>query len=266
MYGYLNDMNRTFAIKSYLLYLLRARHKKGYGIHSPFVFNLLNAVFFEQSPYYCYENIEELREKLRCSKELVDVTDHGTGGYTKRSVCDIVRRSVKRTKYAQLLFRLANCNRSSTILELGTCLGLTTLYLSQVNRSGKVVTIDADKNLCRLAMDNFKTLGADNIELCCGKVDDILPGILEKLPSLDFVFFDANHTQDATLHYFELCLSKAHKSSIFVIDDIYRSEEMSLAWQQIMQHPDVRLSIDVFEMGIVFFNTDLFKQDYIVAF
>lgn len=259
-------MNRTFAIKSYLLYLLRARHKKGYGIHSPFVFNLLNAVFYEQSPYYCYEDIEDLREKLQCSKDLVDVTDHGTGGYTKRRICDIVRKSVKRTKYAQLLFRLANSNRSSTILELGTCLGLTTLYLSQVNRNGKVVTIDADENLCRLAMDNFKALGADNIELRCGKVDDVLPGILEKLPALDFVFFDANHTREATLNYFELCLPKAHKTSIFVFDDIYRSNEMSLAWQQIKQHPDVRLSINVFEMGIVFFNTDLFKQDYIVAF
>jgi predicted O-methyltransferase YrrM len=259
-------MNRTFAIKSYLLYLLRARHKKGYGIHSPFVFNLLNAVFYEPSPYYCYENIEDQREKLLCSKDLVDVTDHGTGGYTKRRICDIARRSVKRTKYAQLLFRLANSNRSSTILELGTCLGLTTLYLSQVNRNGKVVTIDADENLCRLAMDNFKALGADNIELRCGKVDDVLPGILEKLPALDFVFFDANHTKEATLNYFELCLPKAHKTSIFVFDDIYRSNEMSLAWQQITQHPDVRLSIDVFEMGIVFFNTDLFKQDYIVVF
>ena len=259
-------MNRSFAIKSYLRYLFKAGHKKGYGIHSPFVYRLLNSVFYEQSHYYCYERIEDLRDELKHSSDTITVTDFGTRGYKERKISSIIKRSVKRTKYAQLLFRLANSNRSATILELGTCVGLTTLYLSQANRQGKVITIDADEAVCQIAKENFKQFYADNIEMHCGKLDEVLPEVLRTQPKLDFVFFDANHTKESTLKYFELCLPKVHKNSIFVFDDIYRSKEMNDAWRQIKQNTDIHLSIDIFEMGIVFFNTDLLKQDYIVVF
>ncbi len=259
-------MNRTFAIKSYFRYLIKAGHRKGFGIHSPFVFSLLNSVFYEKSQYYCYERIEGLRYELKSAKEKIRITDRGTGNYKERTIADIVGRSVKRSKYAQLLFRLANSNRSQTILELGTCVGLTTLYLSQVNRHGKVITLDADEAVCNVARENFRQFYADNIELHCGEIDEILPEVLKPYPTLDFVFFDANHTKAATLNYFDLCLPKAHKETIFVFDDIYRSAEMYDAWMQISRNSKVRLSIDLFEMGIAFFNTDLLKQEYVVAF
>ncbi|MBP1640879.1 MAG: SAM-dependent methyltransferase [Bacteroidetes bacterium] len=259
-------MNRIFAIKSYLRYLIKAGHRKGFGIHSPFVFSLLNDVFYEQLQYYCYERIEGLREELGRTKDVILVTDQGTGGYKRRKIGDIVKRSAKRTKYAQLLFRLANSNRSETMLELGTCVGLTTLYLSQVNRRGKVITLDADEAVCVVARENFRQFYADNIELHCGRIDDILSKVLKAQQKLDFVFFDANHTQTATLNYFELCLPKAHKDTIFVFDDIHRNAGMYEAWMQICRNPEIRLSIDVYEMGIVFFNEDLVKQEYIVAF
>jgi len=259
-------MNRTFAIKSYLRYLAKAGHRKGFGIHSPFVFSLLNSVFYEKLQYYCYERIEDLRDQLTCEKAVVRITDRGTGGYKERTLGNIVRRSVKRTKYAQLLFRLANSNRSKTMLELGTCVGLTTLYLSQVNRQGKVITLDADEAVCAIARENFRQFYADNIELHCGEIDEILPDVLKMHPTLDFVFFDANHTKTATVNYFELCLPKAHKDTIFVFDDIHRDAEMHEAWMQISRHPKIRLSVDVFEMGILFFNTDIAKQEYVVAF
>jgi hypothetical protein len=117
--GYKNGMNRTFAIKSYLRYLAKAGHRKGFGIHSPFVFSLLNSVFYEKLQYYCYERIEDLRDQLTCEKAVVRITDRGTGGYKERTLGNIVKRSVKRTKYAQLLFRLANSNRSKIILDVG---------------------------------------------------------------------------------------------------------------------------------------------------
>jgi predicted O-methyltransferase YrrM len=259
-------MNRSFALKSYFRYLRKARHREGFGIHSPFVFRLLNAVFYEKMIYYCYGPIEDLRGQLEQVDERVKLTDYGTGGYPVRSVADIAKRSVKRSKYAQLLFRLANFNCSQNILELGTCLGLTTLYLSAVNSQAKLVTIEGDEALCRLASGNFKRMRASNIDLRCGAIDDILPAVLTDFNRLDFVFFDANHTLKATLLYFEACLPKVHKDTIFVFDDIYRSQEMEQAWKTIRNHPKICLSIDIFEMGIVFFNTDLIKQSYIVAF
>jgi predicted O-methyltransferase YrrM len=259
-------MHSFFAIKSYCQYLFNAQHRKGFGIHSPFVFRLLNTVFYENTPYYCYEKWERERDILERDATIIKTNDFGTGDYTNRKTGDITRHSAKRTKYAQLLFRLANSNRSQTILELGTCVGLTTLYFSAVNPQGKVITIDGDEALCRIARGNFTKFHADTIESYCGTIDTLLPDILAKTERLDFVFFDANHTKEATLKYFGLCLPKAASNTIFVFDDIYRDKGMYAAWQKIKSDKNIRLAIDIYEMGIVFFNNELIKQEYTVAF
>jgi len=259
-------MNRLFTAKEYLHYLLKARHRQGFGVHSPFVFSLLNEVFYEKSSYYCYEPIEKLRYKLLANKEQIEVEDFGEGHYELRSVASIAKKSVKPAKYAQLLFRLANMNSSRTILETGTALGVTTMYLASANTQSQVISIEGDRQLYAYAQKNIEQQKRTNISLHCGQIDDLLPGLLASIDRLDFVFFDANHSKEATLRYVEWCFPKIHSGTIFVIDDIHWSASMKEAWLHIKQDKRVRLSIDIFEMGILFFNTDLTKQEYIVAF
>lgn len=259
-------MNRLYTAKEYVRYLLKARHRQGFGIHSPFVFRLLTEVVFVQEYFYCYEPIEALRDTLLENKEKIRVEDFGEGKYVERTIASIVKHSVKSPKYAQLLFRLANMNTSQTILELGTALGVTTSYLASANTHATVYTIEGDSKLCEYAQKHFAELEKDNIQLFCGTVDQHLPKILETTEKLDFVFLDANHTKDATLRYAEWCFQKAHSGTIFAIDDIHWSPSMNEAWQALNQDPRVRLSIDFFQMGILFFNNELIKQEYVVAF
>jgi hypothetical protein len=47
-----------------------------------------------------------------------------------------------------------------------------------------------------------------------------------------------------------------------VFDDIYWSKEMTEAWQEIKQHPKVNVTIDIFEMGLVFLRTEQPKQHF----
>jgi hypothetical protein len=49
---------------------------------------------------------------------------------------------------------------------------------------------------------------------------------------------------------------------MFIVDDIYWSEDMELAWKMIKEHPKVTSTIDIFQMGIVFFNSHLHKKNY----
>lgn len=60
----------------------------------------------------------------------------------------------------------------------------------------------------------------------------MLPEVLGNLPKLDIVFFDANHTYEATINYFEQCLPKAHSKTVFIFDDIHWSEEMERSLEQ----------------------------------
>ena len=49
-------MNRILlALKRPFIWLYRFRHRCGYGVHSPFAFNLITHVIYESTPYYKYE-------------------------------------------------------------------------------------------------------------------------------------------------------------------------------------------------------------------
>jgi predicted O-methyltransferase YrrM len=86
------------------------------------------------------------------------------------------------------------------------------------------------------------------------------------MQTLDLVFFDGNHRYQPTMNYFNLCLKKANENSVFVFDDIYWSNEMTKAWEEIKNHKDVTVTIDLFSVGLVFFRTQQAKQHFILKF
>lgn len=259
-------MNRLFYIKSRLKYVFTARHRKGFGVHSPFVFHLLNFVIFEKYPFYAYEPIEQIRSKMLHNKAVVHLTDYGTGNKQKNCVANIAKCSLESAKFGQLLFRLVNRFNPKNILELGTSLGISTMYMAIPSSNAHVVTIEGSKSLCDIAKQNFKQLGIKNVKVVNDNIDNSIDTILLEMPTLDFVYFDANHTKEATLRYFDKCLQKTNKTTIFVFDDIHYSLEMESAWHDIKTNRKVHLSIDLYHFGLIFFNDDLPKQDYVVAF
>ena len=259
-------MNLWFYIKSRLKYVFTACHRKGFGVHSPFVFHLLNFVIFEKYPFYAYESIERIRKKMLQNKAVVLLTDYGIGNKQKNCVADIAKCSLETAKFGQLLFRLVNRFNPNNILELGTSLGISTMYLAMPSSKAHVVTIEGSKSLCDIAKQNFKQQGITNVTVVNDNVDNSIDAILLGMPTLDFVYFDANHTKEATLRYFDKCLQKTNKKTIFVFDDIHYSQEMESAWNDIKTNRKVHLSIDLYYFGLAFFNDDLPKQDYVVAF
>jgi len=250
----------------YIRYFFRSKHRKGFGIHSPFVFKLVTDVIEEQSPYYKYSLIEKVRQHYLKTKKEVNVENFGTGKSGRKKIATIVKRSAKSKAYAQVLFRLVNFYKAQNILELGTSFGLTTMYLAAPDSKSKVVTIEGCKEIAEYAKIGFKRAGFENIHVEIGNIDTCLPKVLAGFERLDFVFFDANHRKDATLNYFNQCLPKSHAKSVFVIDDIYWSKEMTQAWEEIKKHPEVRVTIDLFFYGIVLLDPDLQREDYTLFF
>ena len=100
------------------------------------------------------------------------------------------------------------------------------MYLASADFDSKVITMEGDPTLCKMARKTFKDNGFHNINVINGNIDSILAETVASVETLDFVFFDANHTKQATLNYFQTCLPKIHKNSIFVFDDIRWSADM----------------------------------------
>jgi len=260
-------MHRLFQARSFARYVIKGKSK--YYIHSPFVFSFINNVLHDKRAFYCYEEIEELRKKLKHSHEIISVEDFGAGAAMKkreRLVRDIVLTAVKPGKYGQLLFRIASAFNAHEILELGTSLGLTTLYLSSANDNSKVITLEGSSAIAAIAMRRFNEMDRKNIQLVEGRFEETLPKALEQTTKLDLVYFDGNHRLQPTLHYFEQCLAKSHNDSIFVFDDIYWSKEMAEAWKRIKSHEAVTLTIDLFQLGIVFFRKEMQKEHFVLYY
>jgi predicted O-methyltransferase YrrM len=173
---------------------------------------------------------------------------------------------VKPARYGQLLFRLVNHFKPRYILELGTSLGITTMYLALPYKSTNVVTLEGSDSTASIAQRNFSKAGVKNITVITGELGNTLKETVNHLSPLDFVYFDANHRKEPTLNYFLTCLSYHHENTVFVFDDIYWSSGMKNAWTEIKTHPEVTLTIDLFSVGLVFFRKGIRKQNFKLRF
>jgi predicted O-methyltransferase YrrM len=259
-----------FSVKKGLPYFLFSRHKKGHAIHSPFVFDLIEHVFCDEKPYEIYDAIEQQRKQWLKSNEILTVVDYGAKGKGReeqKKLSNVVKRSTMSAKYGKLLFRLVNYYKPATIIEIGTCVGVGTAYLSAGNPQARVITLEGSEAYIRYAQVLWKSLSLKNIMPQIGTFEALLPNILNSEKAVDFVFFDGNHTYDATMKYYSQCLEKVHEKTVFVFDDIYWSKEMCNAWKEICRCEKARLTIDIYRMGLVFFNNDiLVKQHFTIRF
>jgi predicted O-methyltransferase YrrM len=257
--------------KKYLRYYISAKNGKGHGVHSPFVFDFIIHVLNDQKKYECYDITESLRKELLANNTTIEVEDFGAGSavipFKNRKVKDIAHSSLKKKKYARLLFRIAKYYQSKTIVELGTSLGITTCYLASANTNSRVFTFEGSHSIAQIALNNFKQAHLQNIDLIEGDFEKTLPGFNNKSDKVDLVFIDGNHRKEATLQYFDFFLTKSSTQTIFIFDDIHWSREMEEAWKLIQQNSSVTLTIDLFFMGLVFLSPDFkFKQHFTIRF
>ena len=210
-------------------------------------------------------------KKLLADATVIDVEDLGAGSAViktnKRVVSAVAASSLKPKKFAQLLFRIVNHYKPEIILELGTSFGITSAYLAAANERATVFTCEGSPAIAKIARKNFEQLQLKNIHLTEGDFAQTLSPLLAKLQVVNFAFIDGNHRKEPTLTYFTQLLDHATAYSMFVFDDIHWSEGMEEAWAIIKKHPAVTLSVDLFFIGIIFFNPDInHKQHFAIRF
>ena len=185
---------------------------------------------------------------------------------SSRKISDIARISTTPEKYSKLYSRIVRHYNCQQILELGTSLGINTLYLAKAHNEVRVTTIEGSHETARLAKQVFEENGIKNASVLEGNIDEILPSYLDAAEQIDFAFIDANHRLKPTLNYFEQILKKVHKESIVVLDDIHYSYEMEEAWKVLQTHARVYTTIDLYRCGLIFFNPSLTKQNAVLQY
>lgn len=262
-------MNFFHAFK-YLKYILLSGHKKGHGIHSPFIFSLISRVFRNKTDRTIVFNIEMIREKLISDRSTIIVNDRGAGTEknktNKRKVSEIARYSPVPLKYGMLLSNLAAEFGSPGIIEFGTSFGISTMYMASACPDTIIYTMEGSPAVAEIALQNFKSAGFSNVKILIGSFDDLLSRIAEAGIKPGLVFIDGNHRRDAILKYFKSMVEISDNNTVVVIDDIYYSKGMEEAWNEIKQNENVSVTVDIFRMGIVFFRRGINHNDYIIRY
>ena len=137
---------------------------------------------------------------------------------------------------------------------------MTTAYLAGVDTRDKVYTYEGCEAVAKFANENWKLLGMSNI--CCLVGPIIADQLKGDLKQVDVAFVDANHTYEASMMYFDVLAQKVHEKSVVVMDDIHHSEEMERAWKDICADERVTSTIDLYQMGLVFFDKHYWKRNY----
>lgn len=250
----------------YLQFWFTASPRRGHGVHSPFVYAFVEDVLTDTKSYDDFRDIERLRRQLLEGKEFIPVADWGAGSSygssADRRVSDIARRAAKSPRLAQLLYRIARYFQPQHILELGTSLGISTAYLAKGCPSARVITIEGSPAVRQKAVNNLEKLQLARVECLEGQFDDLLPGLLQHLPVVDLSYIDGNHRKEPTLKYFHWLLQHRDSHSLIIFDDIHWSREMEEAWEIICQSPEVRLTIDLFHFGLVFFREEFVEKQH----
>jgi predicted O-methyltransferase YrrM len=250
-----------FQFKSWLSYWLDAVDE--HSLHSPFFFDFYTRVIKARPEEDSNPAFEKLRKKLVSDQRQIQVTDFGTGSSGPRTIADIATRSLSTPQFCSIYGRMIRHLKSRTVLELGTSLGINSLYLAQETGT-TVTTFEGAPTLSEIAQLTFQFAGAKNIRLIEGNIDTTLPEHLLTVKKIDFVFIDANHRYEATLNYFRLLHHKMATSGVIVLDDIHSSPEMEKAWKEVKNHNLVYASADLFRCGILFFDPSLNKQHVIL--
>lgn len=253
----------TYPIWQCLRFLIRSTNQ--HGVHSPFVFDLVTKCFYNRKHYPEYNTLKAYRKKLYNNHTQIPVTDFGAGSRVfnshKRSISDMAKNAGISPKRNRLLFRIQQYFKPENSLELGTSLGLATAAMGLGNPKGCITSLEGCPETAKFATARLGDLGMENTRIVNCEFDNYLQTLTDTTV-FDLVFFDGNHTKEATLRYFHLLLKTKHNNTVWIFDDIYWSGGMAQAWEIIKQHPEVTVTIDTFYWGLVFFRKEQLKQNF----
>ena len=210
-------------ILEYIKFILTSNNQ--HGIHSPFIYNLVIKCFYDNLIYGDYKLIAKYRSVLNNSKSVISVKDLGAGSRVlksnTRSISDISKKAGITQHRAKLLYRIVNYFKPSSILELGTSLGISTCAISLGKSNAQITTIEGCLETASVAKKQFKNFNLNNINLIVNEFDKELNNL--KSQKFDLIYIDGNHQKEATINYFNTLLNTVNNDSVVILDDIHWS-------------------------------------------
>ena len=259
-------MNHLYPICSFLSYYAKSITK--YKVHSPFVYDFIENIFEKTTYLPPLSQIERERKNLLKDQRIFSKIDFGAGSKKGKNALRMVSEEAKHSLtpawQCRFLFNLVQHYKPENMVELGTSLGISTLYQALGNPKARFWSIEGNHFIHTQAK---RTIEKFELEippiLLLGSFRQHLKTCLDQLGQLDYIFIDGDHQSKSLLDYYQICSSYLHQDSIMIIHDINWSKDMQDGWQRICKEEAVTLSINLYYLGILFFRKGLGqKRDY----
>ena len=152
--------------------------------------------------------------------------------------------------------------RAKTIVELGSCAGISASYLGASPYCKKLLSVEGSPELAKIAKETTAQV-SNVIEIVNCLFDQAIDDYLPKLElPVDFCFIDGHHEKKATIHYFNRLRPYLRDGSIVVFDDISWSYDMRDAWTELVKESCFSHCFDLGIVGLCIYSETSRKPVY----
>ena len=251
-----------FRLPRKIKYLRKARHWHGHGIHSPFLFYLVSKVIESKRQYPAYRILRfQKKHILNTVKELNNPSEiiyKDIPVQTLTGKKKLFKNVELGYRYGKLLLRLVNEFKPAAICCYGPTFGMNLLYLALANEKSSLNILFSDVLLPDLIKVEIEKFHISNIKLLTEQ--DLLSC------SHEFVFINLPFLPEETKKIILLKLNVSGEDDVIIIRGIHKSLAMEALWGDLIKERKVRVSLDLYEIGILLFRKKLQKQHFVLRF
>jgi len=161
-------------------------------------------------------------------------------------------KSRKWGTFLHLLIREFRCERG---VELGSCAGISAMYLSSVPSVRKLITVEGSAELSKIAETSLKH--RPHVQVVNALFDEAIDNeIASATERFDFAYIDGHHEKVATIHYFNRLIPYLKEGALVIFDDVSWSYDMREAWDSLSERIEFSHSIDLGAIGICVMKTN----------
>jgi hypothetical protein len=89
-------------------------------------------------------------------------------------------------------------------------------------------------------------------------------GLTESVESIDFAFIGKGQNKETMLQSASRLIDKMHSNSWVILHGLHADSNMEAAWGQLKKHANIRLTIDLFSIGILFCRKEQKEQEHFI--
>lgn len=223
----------------------KLKHRKGFGVHSPFAYAIITEVIEEKLPYYAYRRMQRTYDKH------APITH----------------------KVACLLLRLANRFQCRKVAEIGCDGGYTILPLLLTDSRLRVHTFGDSITRTRIdtllswlpqrlpnvtvhpTLDELANEGT--FDMIFASENPFLKGIDRPTPE---------QLEAATAQLLDWLMQHVQENTLICVKGIQPKHRNELLWDKLCDRDDISITMDLYDYGLAILKPRFFKQHYIVAF